>query len=81
VQVVIIDFCGSLPTFEKIRLKSAAPGEDILDRSRLEEAAFREQRLAGYLTEVKAAGSYQRTDVRGAAGGDCGDGKTAFGCN
>jgi exonuclease SbcD len=64
VQVMIIDFCENPPTYEKIRLKSAAPGEDILDRSRLEEAAFREQRLAGYLTEVKAAGSYQRTDVR-----------------
>ncbi len=64
VQVIIIDFSGSRPTYEKIRLRSAPPGEDVLDRSRLEEATFREQRLTGYLAEVKAAGSYQRTDVR-----------------
>jgi exonuclease SbcD len=64
VQVLLIDLSGSSPTYEKVRLKSAAPGEDILDRSRLEEAAFREQKLAGYLAEVKAAGSYERTDVR-----------------
>lgn len=64
IQVLIIDFSGSSPTYEKVRLKSAAPGEDVLDRSRLAEAAFREQKLAGYLAEVKAAGSYERTDVR-----------------
>ncbi len=64
VQVVLIDFSGSRPVYEKIRLMSAPPGEEVLDRSHLEEAAFREQRLAGYLAEVKAAGSYQRTDVR-----------------
>lgn len=64
VQVVVIDLSGSCPTYKKIRLKSAVPGEDVLDRSRQEEAAFREQKLAGYLAEVKAAGSYQRTDVR-----------------
>jgi exonuclease SbcD len=64
IQVLIIDFSGSSPTYEKVRLKSAAPGEDVLDRSRLEEASFREQKLAGYLAEVKAAGSYERTDVR-----------------
>lgn len=64
VQVVIIDLSGSQPVVEKIRLKSAAPGEDVLDRSRLEEAAFREQKLAEYMAEVKAAGNYQRTDVR-----------------
>ena len=35
VQVVVIDLSGSQPVFEKIRLKSAAPGDDVLDRSRL----------------------------------------------
>jgi len=64
IQVLIIDLSGSRPAYKKIRLKSAAPGEDVLDRSRLEEAAFREQKLVGYLAEVKAAGSYRRTDVR-----------------
>jgi exonuclease SbcD len=64
VQVIILDFNGSSPTFDKVRLKSAPPGDQVLDRTRLEEAAFREQRMAGYLAEVKAAGSYQRTDIR-----------------
>jgi exonuclease SbcD len=64
VQVIIIDCCGGRPTYETVILKSAAPGDDVLDRTRLEEASFREQRLAGYLAEVKAAGTYQRTDVR-----------------
>lgn len=64
VQVVYIDLGGSCPSFEKIRLQSAPPGDDVLDRSLQEEASFREERLAGYLTEVQAAGSYQRADVR-----------------
>ena len=29
-----------------------------------EEASFRRERLAGYLAEMKAAGSYERADVR-----------------
>jgi DNA repair exonuclease SbcCD nuclease subunit len=64
VQVIYIDLGGSRPVFEKIRLQSAPPGEDVLDRSMQEEASFREERLAGYLAEIKAAGSYQRADVR-----------------
>jgi DNA repair exonuclease SbcCD nuclease subunit len=64
VQVICIDLGGSRPTFEKIRLKSALPGEDVLDRSMQAEASFREKRLAGYLAEIKAAGSYERADVR-----------------
>jgi len=64
VQVLFLDLSGSTPYLEKIRLQSAPPGEDVLDRSRLEEATFREQRLASYLAEVKSAASYQWTDVR-----------------
>ncbi|MGB9791300.1 MAG: metallophosphoesterase [Thermacetogeniaceae bacterium] len=64
VQVILIDLAGSRPSYEKIRLRSAPPGEDVLDRTKLEEAAFREQRLASYLSEVKSAASYRRADVR-----------------
>jgi hypothetical protein len=64
VQVIYIDLGGSRPVYEKIRLRSAPPGDEVLDRSRQEEASFREERLAGYLAEVKAAGSFQRADVR-----------------
>ncbi len=64
VQVLLLDFSGARPTYEKIPLRSAPPGEEVLDRTRLEEAHFREQRLAGYLAEVKAASSFRRTDVR-----------------
>lgn len=64
IQVILLDFSGSRPTYEKIQLRSAPPGEEVLDRSRLEEATFREQRLASYLAEVKTAGTYQRTDIR-----------------
>ncbi len=64
IQVVYIDLGGGRPVYEKIRLRSAPPGEEVLDRSRLEEASFQEVRLAGYLAEVKAAGSLQRADVR-----------------
>lgn len=64
VQVIILDFSSSRPRYEKIRLKSAPPGVDVLDRSRLEDVSFREQRLAEYLAEVKAAGSFQRADIR-----------------
>jgi DNA repair exonuclease SbcCD nuclease subunit len=64
VQVIYIDLGGSRPAFEKIVLRSAPPGEEVLDRSKQEEASFQEERLAGYLAEVKAAGSFERADVR-----------------
>jgi exonuclease SbcD len=64
VQVVYIDLGGSRPVVEMVGLKSAPPGEDVLDRSAQEEASFREERLAGYLKEIQSAGSYKRADVR-----------------
>lgn len=64
VQVILIDLSGNRPSYEKIRLQSAPPGEEVLDRSRLEDAVFREQRLVSYISEVKSAASYRRADVR-----------------
>ncbi len=64
VQVIFIDLGGNCPTYEKIGLKSALPGEEVLDRSRQEEASFREEKLAGYLAEIRSASSYQRAAVR-----------------
>ncbi len=70
VQVIYIDLGGSRPTYEKIGLRSAPPGEDVLDRSMQEEASFREERLAGYLAEIKAAGSYRAGGRAAPGGGD-----------
>lgn len=64
IQVIILELKKSGSSYKKVKLQSAPPGEDVLDRSRLEEAAFREEKLASYLAEVKSAASYKWTDVR-----------------
>ncbi|OYD09520.1 metallophosphoesterase family protein [Paludifilum halophilum] len=44
-------------------LRCAAPGEEVLDRSYLEQAAYREEKMASFVQEVRAAGDFRGMDV------------------
>jgi exonuclease SbcD len=62
-QVLIIDTTSGVLEIRKVRLKSAPPGEECLDRSKNEEAAFMQQRLAEFVQGIKAAGDYKVIDI------------------
>jgi exonuclease SbcD len=62
-QVLILDFTSGQLDMRKIRLKSAPPGEECLNRSKSEEAAFMQQRLADFVQGIKAAGDYKVIDI------------------
>lgn len=62
--VLLLDLDGS-PSFRVITLKCARPGEEVLDRSVVEQEAFREARRASFLAAVRAAARTQRTDPAG----------------
>lgn len=63
IQVLLIDFNNGKPTFQKIRLKSAKPSDEVLDRSMIEKAALREQKLAGFVQSIKSAGEFQSMNI------------------
>ncbi|KEO81053.1 metallophosphoesterase family protein [Tumebacillus flagellatus] len=62
-QVLILDFTSGRLEIKKIKLQSAPPGEECLDRSQNEEAAFAAQRLADFVQGIKAAGDYKVIDI------------------
>jgi hypothetical protein len=62
-QVLILDMTGGELKIKKIKLKSAPPGEECLDRSKNEEAAFTQQRLAQFVQGIREAGDYKVIDV------------------
>lgn len=62
-QVLILDMTSGELKIRKIKLKSAPPGEEVLDRSKNEEAAFMQQRLAEFVQGIKAAGDYKVIDI------------------
>ncbi|MFC4077914.1 exonuclease SbcCD subunit D [Salinithrix halophila] len=57
-QVALLKF-GQDIQVEIRPLRCAAPGETVLDRSYLEEAAYREEKMASFVQEVRAAGEFR----------------------
>ncbi|HEU4965639.1 MAG TPA: metallophosphoesterase [Bacilli bacterium] len=62
-QVLLLDMTSGELQIKKIKLKSAPPGDECLDRSKNEEAAFMQQRLAEFVQGIKAAGDYKVIDI------------------
>jgi exonuclease SbcD len=61
-QVVLIDL-GEGIHIRLIPLKCAAKGETVLDRSYIEKAAYRQEKLASFVQQVREAGDFQGIDV------------------
>jgi len=56
--VLLIDLGGGEVKYSILPLRSARPGEEVLDRSKVELQERREERLAEFVREVAAAGEY-----------------------
>lgn len=61
-QVALLTFAESVQV-ELIALQCAAKGTDVLDRSYLEQAAYREEKLAAFVRQVRATGEFQGIDA------------------
>jgi DNA repair exonuclease SbcCD nuclease subunit len=46
-----------------ISLKCARPGEEVLDRSFIEKAAYRQEQLASFVQQIRSAADFQAIDV------------------
>jgi DNA repair protein SbcD/Mre11 len=62
-QVLILDMTSGKLEIRKIKLSSAPKGEECLDRTKNEEAAFMQQRLADFVQGIKSAGDYKVIDI------------------
>jgi len=56
--VILIDLNGGEMSYNTLPLRSARPGEEVLDRSKVELAERREERLAEFVREMASAGEY-----------------------
>jgi hypothetical protein len=62
-QVILIDFSTGIK-IKFISLRCAQNGNDIMDRSALEKAAFREQQLHQFMQQVSASAEYKGITAR-----------------
>lgn len=60
-KVLLIDLDSGI-AYRYIKLKCAKAGPEVLDRSKVEEARFREEKRAYFLQEIRAAAGTRRTD-------------------
>ncbi|MGI6575678.1 MAG: metallophosphoesterase family protein [bacterium] len=60
---ILVDLSGGKTSYRHLLLQSAQPGEDVLDRSKVELKVQREERLAEFIREVVAAGEYHGVDL------------------
>ncbi len=61
-RVVLIEL-GEGIHIRLIPLSSASKGETVLDRSYIEKAAYRQEKLASFVQQVREAGDFQGIDV------------------
>lgn len=61
-QVVLIELDDSIQ-IQLIPLSSAEDGEVVLDRTYLEQAAYRQRQLASFVQEIQAVGSFRSMDI------------------
>ncbi|HHV79692.1 MAG TPA: serine/threonine protein phosphatase [Firmicutes bacterium] len=63
-SVLLIEIDGEI-RLRTIQLKSARPGEQVLDRSKLEAEQYRAEKLAGFLQLVRQTSSFETVDLQG----------------
>lgn len=63
-QVVLIELGrGQRIQYQMVRLKCAAPGDEVIDRSRAIEAEMKARKLEEFVQRVKDAGEFKSLDV------------------
>lgn len=61
-KVILIDLNEGLKITE-IPLKTCQPGDDVLDRSKVEAISFREKKLSAFVQSVYSTGHYDTIDI------------------
>lgn len=64
IAVLLIKAEGSTLSCETIELKSALPGDEVLDRSKMEERLNMEHKLEMFASEIKQAADLERMNAR-----------------
>lgn len=62
-KVVLFEIKESGINIEEITLKTALPGHEVLDRSKLEAMSFKEKKLAEFVQSVYTTGEYNTVDI------------------
>jgi len=62
-QMVLIEVKDRKLSYRKVSLRTAKKGEDVLDRTKGEEAVYREQKLHAVVDEIRAAGDFQYANI------------------
>lgn len=60
-SAILLDFSPQGVSYEYIYLKAALKGEEVLDRSALEKAAFQEEKLAEFIREIRTSGDFKHS--------------------
>lgn len=61
-KVILIDLNKTI-NIETIYLKSALPGEDVLDRKEIENSLFKNERMLEFKQTINAAMDYEKMDI------------------
>ncbi|MBZ4686901.1 MAG: repair protein SbcD/Mre11 [Clostridia bacterium] len=56
---LLLEFTPNGVNYQYLQLKSAPPGEEVLDRTAIEQAAFQEEKLAEFVKGIKSSGEFQ----------------------
>lgn len=62
-KVVIIDISSTGILVNEVELKSALPGSEVLDRTKVEASAFKEKKLSQFIQSVYSTGEFQTTNI------------------
>lgn len=62
-RVIIINIGNNL-SVEEVKLKTALPGEEVLDRSKIEKSLFRDKKLQYFSQELENSCEYRRIDLK-----------------
>lgn len=61
-KIVIIDISSEGILVDEIELKSALPGNEVLDRTKVETLAFRKKKLSQFIQSIYSTGEFQTTN-------------------
>jgi len=62
-KVIIIEINETGINLKEVEIKSAMPGEEIFDRSKIEAIAFREKKLAQFIQGIYSTGQYNTINI------------------
>jgi len=61
-KVVLLDLKDNIK-IEEVSLKKALPGDEVLDRSKVESMVFRERKLSEFIQSIYSTGNYDTLDI------------------